>query len=554
VKLRDYQQNALDAIAREFEDKSSTLAVLPTGTGKTVLFAHVAQSASSGRVMVLAHREELITQAADKIHRVMGQRPDIEMAGRWANDSMFGRSRVVVSSIQTQIAGANGGRMRRFKPDDFGLVIIDEAHHAPARSYRKVIEHYRQNPACKVLGVTATPDRADEEALGQVFESVAFVYEVVDAIRDGYLVPISQRSVMVEGLDFSDIRTTAGDLNGADLEAVMTAEKMLHQIASPTIELSGDRKTLLFCTSVKHAEAMSEILNRHRAECARWVCGETPGDERRQTLADYAAGRFQYLCNVGVLTEGFDDPGIQVVAIARPTKSRALYAQMVGRGTRPLPGLIDGVEQAEDRRRAILLSGKTEVEVLDFVGNSGRHKLVCAADILGGKYSDEAVELATKMLHEDGQGNVIDALEKAQEELDRKAREAEEAKQREIANRAKVVGKARFQTRNVNPFDILSIQPVREHLWDAGKTLTEKQITMLQRAGIPTENLSVAEARRLCQEIVSRWKSGKCTFKQAAMLKRFGYSTDCSMMEASRVIDAVKAAGWRVPRGEEAMV
>ena len=171
MRMRPYQREALQAIKREWESVTSTLAVLPTGTGKTILFASLIRSEFPARALVLAHREELIFQAADKVQRVTGFQCEVEMANYRADLSggLFGGPQVVVSTIQTQCSGADGsGRMSRFDPRMFGLLIIDEAHHTTAQTYRRVIDYYRQNPQLKVLGVTATPDRADEQALGQV--------------------------------------------------------------------------------------------------------------------------------------------------------------------------------------------------------------------------------------------------------------------------------------------------------------------------------------------------------------------------------------------------
>jgi len=343
--LRPYQSAASDAIFKEWQENDSTLVVMPTGGGKTVLFADVIRRVFPRRALVIAHREELIFQARDKIQRVTGLSADVEMGEYRAEGGLFGQARVVVSTIQTQCSGGDGGgRMAKFDPQRFGVLIIDEAHHATSPSYRRVIDYYRTNPALKILGVTATPDRADEAALGQVFQSVAFDYEVLDAIHDGWLVPIEQQMVHVEGLDYSSIRTTAGDLNGGDLAAVMEAEKNLQQMASASLAIIGPRRALVFTASVKSAEMTAEIFNRHRAGMASWVCGKTDREERRRVLAGFAAGKVQVVCNCGVLTEGFDDPGVEVVLMGRPTKSRSLYAQMVGRSTRPLPGVVDGPE------------------------------------------------------------------------------------------------------------------------------------------------------------------------------------------------------------------
>src|SRR5215472_576959 len=395
MKLRPYQSAAAEAVFKEWLENDSTLVVMPTGGGKTILFADVIRRVFPRRALVIAHREELIFQARDKIQRVTGLQADVEMGDYKADGGLFDSSRVVVSTIQTQCSGGDGGgRMGKFDPQRFGVLIIDEAHHATSPTYRRVIDYYRSNATLKVLGVTATPDRADEEALGQVFQSVAYDYEVQDAIHDGWLVPIEQQMVHVEGLDYSGIRTTAGDLNGGDLAAVMEAEKNLQQMTSASLSIIGQRRALVFTASVKAAELTAEIFNRHRSGMAAWVCGKTDREDRRRTLAEFADGKVQVVCNCGVLTEGFDDPGVEVVIMGRPTKSRSLYSQMVGRSTRPLPGVVDGPETAEARKAAIGASAKPSCLVVDFVGNAGKHKLVTSADILGGKFSEEALERA----------------------------------------------------------------------------------------------------------------------------------------------------------------
>jgi superfamily II DNA or RNA helicase len=543
MNLRPYQSAASDAIFKEWEDNDSTLVVMPTGGGKTVLFADVIRRVFPRRALVIAHREELIFQARDKIQRVTGLAADVEMGEYRAEGGLFGQARVVVSTIQTQCSGGDGGgRMSKFDPQRFGVLIIDEAHHATSRSYRRVIDYYRTNPALKVLGVTATPDRADEEALGQVFQSVAFDYEVLDAIHDGWLVPIEQQMVHVEGLDYSSIRTTAGDLNGGDLAAVMEAEKNLQQMASASLTIIGQRRALVFTASVKAAEMTAEIFNRHRAEMAAWVCGKTDRDERRKVLADFAAGKIQVVCNCGVLTEGFDDPGVEVIIMGRPTKSRSLYSQMVGRSTRPLPGVVDGPETADERRAAIAASAKPSCLVVDFVGNAGKHKLVTSADILGGKVSEEALELAlARTLKAGGPVKMAEALDEAEAELQEQKRLAE------AARRARLVATARFTTQTVDPFDVLHLDPVKPRGWDNVKQLTEKQRSLLAKQGINPDNLSFSQGKQLISEIFRRWDGKLCSFKQAKVLRKYGFNTEVSFAEASATIDALAKNGWVRP-------
>ena len=547
--LRDYQRNISDSVFREWQDVNSTLVVAPTGTGKTVIFSDIIRRAFPRRAMVIAHREELIWQARDKIQRATGLTCEVEMGEYKAHgdSNLFGRASVIISTIQTQAAGGDGGgRMSKFNPQQFGVLIIDEAHHAAAPSYKRVIDYFRSNPRLKILGVTATPDRADEEALGQVFESVAFNYEILDAIRDGWLVPIEQQMVNTT-IDWSGIRTTAGDLNGADLAAVMEAERSLHEIAAPSVEIIGSKRALVFASSVKCAEALASIFNRHRAGMAAWVCGKTPKDERRKTLADFNAGKIQVVCNYGVLTEGFDDPGVEVVIMGRPTKSRALYSQMIGRATRPLPGIVDGheLDTPEARRESIANSPKPNCLIVDFVGNSGRHKLITSADILGGNVSDEAIERAVAKVRKAGKPvRMSEALEEEEELI--KA-EREKRRLEEEARKARLVARVKYTTQRIDPFDVLQIKPVKPRGWDIGKVLTEKQRGFLMRAGIDPDSIPYSQAKQLIGEILHRYKAKLCSLKQAALLKKFGYDTNVTFEQASEIITTLKNNGWRRP-------
>jgi superfamily II DNA or RNA helicase len=521
---------------------------MPTGCGKTVVFSHIIQQWPNGRVLVLAHREELIRQAADKIHKVTGVAPAIEMAAERADMGMFHTDRVVVSSIQTQIAGpGERRRMQRFRPGDFSLVIVDEAHHAVSKSYRAVLAHYQQNPHCRVLGVTATPDRHDERALGQVFESVAFRYDLADAIRDGWLVPIRSSSVYIKDLDYSHIHSAAGDLNGAELAAVLEDERMAQEVALPIVAESRGRKTLVFAASVKHAEQLADIINRKAPNSARWICGKTDRETRRHLLRDYAEGRFRFLINVGVFTEGFDEPSIELIVLARPTKSRALFAQMVGRGTRPLPGIVDNIDSPQDRVTAIAHSPKASVEVLDYEGNCGRHKLITTADILGGVYDAEVVELAIRKAREKGResdGEAVDVMAN----LEAARAEVEAEKVRDVHRRRNVLARVDYAKQAVDLFDALDLEPRRERDWDRSKPPSRKMIDLLERNGVAhPEALAHGQARQLVGEIIRRHREKRATFKQARLLKRFGYPTDCSFAQASATIDAIQKNGWRRP-------
>ena len=544
-ELRNYQAEAVESIFSEWSENDSTLCVMPTGTGKTVMFSDVIHKITPARSLVLVHREELVWQAVKKIE-ALGIETSVEMASLRASSSTLHRTQVVVSTVQTQCAGKNGARMTRFDPMDFGLVVCDEAHHFVSPSFKKVLDYYRTNPRLKVLGCTATPDRADEMALGKVFQSVAYDYEIMDAIHDGWLVPIEQQLVTIEGLDFSQVRTTAGDLNNADLAAVMEAEKNMQGVSSAILEIAKDKRTLVFTATVRQAELMAEILNRHRVGMADWVCGATPKEDRRRKLQEFSCGQTQVMCNCGVLTEGFDEPNIKVVVQARPTKSRCLYSQQIGRGTRPMAGIVDGWDNEIQRKKAIRDSDKPSLLVIDFVGNSGRHKLMTTADILGGKVEDEVMKRALKRAKDSSAPVRMDVL--LEEEIEKMRKEAEERRNREASRKAHLIGKAKFSMKTVNPFDALEITPARTRNWDTGKTLTEKQRGLLLRQGINPEGMPYAQSKQLLNELFRRWHGNLCTAKQATLLKKHGYSThDLKMKDASALIDALARNGWRRP-------
>jgi superfamily II DNA or RNA helicase len=537
MKLRPYQEKAVESVFNQWQGHDSTLLVMATGTGKTVVFSEIVRRIG-GRALVIAHREELIWQAVQKL-RGIGMEANVEMADLVADANFWDESPVVVSTVQTQ-----SQRMTRFDPYRFELLVIDEAHHATASTYRKTIDYYRQNTNLKILGVTATPDRADKEALGQVFQSVALDYEILDAIKDGFLVPIEQQLVVIEGLDFSSVRTTAGDLNGADLALVMEAEKNLHGIVSATLDIIGERKTIVFAVTVKQAEMYSEIFNRHKPGMSDWVCGKTPKDKRREIFRKFGTGETQILVNVGILTEGYDNPSVEVIAMARPTKSRCLYSQMVGRGTRTLPGVIDQSDDAEERRNLIAQSQKASCLVIDFVGNAGKHKLMTTADILGGKVS----QLAVQRVLQKAKGKALDMIQALEEEEAKLRAEIEERKRREMAKKAHIVGVAEFSTKEISPFDIFHLEPPRVSNFNNNRILSPGQSAMLRRNGIDPNKITPAQGHHLCGEIVRRIKERLCSFKQAKLLKKHGYETkNLTMQDASKLIDALAKNNWRRP-------
>lgn len=568
MNLRSYQTHALNGnekwpgIFPAFASGArSVLVDMPTGTGKTVLFAGAIRKVFPKRALVFAHRQELVWQARDKIERVTGIRADVEMGEHKAtlDEGLFHpRASVIVSSVQTLIAGGDGGgRIGKFDPADFGLLIIDEAHHAVSASYRRVVDYFQTNPNLLTIGVTATPDRADEQALGKVFDAVAFSYEITEATKDGWLVPVDQQMVSIESLDFSQVRTQAGDLNGSDLAALMAAEKNLHGVASATIDIIGNRQGIGFAASVNHARMLCEIFNRHRFGMSAWVHGGTDKDERKQIVNKFTRGDIQWLWNCGVFTEGFDMSGVEVVSMARPTKSRALYAQMAGRAMRPSDSIARRLGELPDipslRRSLIARSKKPACLVIDFVGNSGRHKLISTADILGGDLSDAAAASAIEFARRTGKAvRMADKIEEEEEKIER----IKQKRLEEEARRSRLVAKAAYKTQTIDPFDVLQIKPAKVRGWDEGKKLSDKQRNVLRKAGYDPDKMDYSRGSQLCRILCERWENKKCTLKQAALLQKCGWSpkeaSDMGFEQASKALDQAAKNGWKKPEHYEA--
>jgi superfamily II DNA or RNA helicase len=538
--LRDFQSDALDAVHKSFEEFQSALICMPTGCGKTHVFTHmINERMHLGRTMVVAHRLELVQQAYKKIVDITGRHPEIEMASSWADRHDSWRAKTVVASVPTLARG----RIERFDPNEFSLLVVDEAHHAPAVTYRRVIDHFTQNPKLKVLGVTATPDRSDEKAMGMVFEDAPYNYTIVEAIEDGWLVKPRQRFVHVEGLDFSQVGKTAGDLNGSQLEAVLNYEKVLHGIANPTYEMTSHMKrVLVFAASVAHAERLAEIFNRYEPDCARCVSAGTPESDRESVFNDFSTGQFRYLVNVGITTEGWDSPGIEAVIMARPTLSRCLYAQMLGRGTRPYPvKIVDRESTAEARKQAIARSAKPQVEVLDFVGNAGRHSLMSTLDVLGGDY-DEGTIQAARIRAEKGPDadKGIDPTEALSQERDLE-------KAAEARKRKRVMATAKYSTQEKDPFKQYNVTPCVLYGWDRDRQVTEKQANILRREGVDINEMPRKHASQILDAIFKKYREP--SDKQIGCLKRAGYSEDelksMDRKACSKLITKVKENEWR---------
>lgn len=485
---RPYQAQCIENVEKAFELHCAVMAVLPTGTGKSFIFSQLMSRFRPKRSLILSHRGELVFQGARQAEYT-GMDIAIEKADFIASAGLFNRADGVSASIQTMVS-KNGDkqRMHKWKPTDFGLIVADECHHFNAKTFKSVIDYFRNgNPEIKIFGCTATPMRSDERALGMVFEHCAYRYEILSAIEDGWLVPVKTLGLHVDDLDFSHIKTSDGDLNQAALGALLMQEKPMHKIAQGVLEavfslepntlhgipveewesyLTGHdtapRSTLCFTPTVAHAKALTEIFNRVVFGIAEWICGKTREEDRNTTNERFKSGRIPILVNCGTHTEGVDVPRAEII-VPKPTKSHSLLIQMIGRGFRPAEvggkSIVDQYPSADERKAAIVKSRKPMCLVLDFYGVNGRHKLVTPSDVLGGKYPEEVRELARENAR--AKMRPVDMTEEMKAAEKQLRIRAEEERRREAAKAKKVVGRVKYKVTSIDPFDNTSAAPVK---------------------------------------------------------------------------------------------
>ena len=533
MQLRDYQHEAVSKIIDAlFRPGSSTLGVAATGMGKTVVLSYVVDHfAQHGRVLILAHRAELIRQAVKTVERITGHRAEVEMASDRADINLYNKAQIVVASKDSLAF-----RMEKFNPKDFSLIVTDEAHHAVARRYRKIYDYFRDgNPDIRHFGVTATADRLDGVGMGTVYDSVAFDYGIRYGVENGWLVDVVPKRIANVNVDFTKVKARAGDFNIEDLDRELSKHKIVWGMANAIVGESGDRRCLVFCVTVRHAMMLAEIINQKKPGTAEIVSGKTPKDERVEILRKFEAGEIQYLCNVDVLTEGFDSPGVSMVAMCRMTQSRAKYVQMLGRGTRVLPGVVDGIEDRQARLAAIGGSPKADLLVLDFYSLTGKHKLVTAIDVLAGDEPDN-VRAELKMMAADTEKPTRDMVDEAKERIAQREKDAKAEMAKRLAN---VEAKVSYSSiEGADPFDVLDVTPPQRSWLPRVNPPSDKMRKLLEKNGIDTTDMSKTEAGRLCGEIIKRFKTNKPTFKQEFYLKSNGIDTaGMTKADASMALD-----------------
>lgn len=517
MKLRDYQQGAREAIQNEWDKGiKKTLLVLPTGTGKTIVFSKVIEDRvkKGERVLVLAHRGELLDQAADKLEKSTGLKCATEKAEQTSLCSWY---RVVVGSVQTL---QRDKRLNNFTKNHFDTIVIDEAHHCISDGYQRVLNHFDE---ANVLGVTATPDRGDMRNLGTYFESLAYEYTLPKAIKSGYLSPIKALTIPLE-LDLSTVSQQAGDFKASDLGNAL--DPYLESIANEMVKVAKDRKIVVFLPLVKTSQKFTEILNTKGFRAAE-VNGESK--DRAEILEDFDNDKYNVLCNSMLLTEGWDCPSVDCVVVLRPTKVRSLYSQMVGRGTRLYPG-------------------KNELLLLDFLWHTERHELCHPAHLIA--ENEEVAKAMTKAIEESGMPMDLEAVEKQAVEDVVSQREEALAKQLEEMKRRKrkLVDPLQFEM-SIQAEDLSSYVP--SFGWEMSPP-SEKQVKTLEKLGIlPDQVDNAGKATKLLERLDKRREEGLTTPKQIRFLEQRGFQHvgTWPFESAKKLIDRIAANGWKIPSG-----
>ena len=520
MKLRPYQEEARTAIQQEWENgRKKTLLVLPTGCGKTIVFSKVIEDRVrlGERVLVLAHRGELLDQASEKLEKSTGLKTALEKAENTSLGSFF---RVVVGSVQTM---QREKRLSKFPPNYFDTIIIDEAHHAISNGYQFVLKHFEDS---KVLGVTATPDRGDMKNLGSYFESLAYEYTLPEAIKSGFLSPIKALTIPLQ-LDLTSVAQQAGDFSTKDLGTAL--DPYLHQIADEMVKHCSNRKSVVFLPLVKTSKKFRDILNEKGMKAAE-VNGESR--DRAEVLEDFENDKYNVLCNSMLLTEGWDCPSVDCIVVLRPTKVRSLYSQMVGRGTRLFPG-------------------KEELLLLDFLWHVERHELCHPAHLIAG--SDDVAKKMTENIEEAGLDGLAVDIEQAEVQAEKDViAEREEALAKQLAEMRKrkqrLVDPLQFEM-SIQDEDLSSYVP--SFGWEMGPP-SEQQVTALEKLGIMPDAIDNAgKASLMLDRLQKRKEAGLATPKQIRLLEQRGFKNvgTWPFESASKMINRIAANGWRLPAG-----
>jgi len=509
MELRDYQKEAVIKTIEVLKEKKNPLIIMATGLGKTIIFSEIARriAKNNKKNIIIAHREELIDQAINKIYNQSGIIADKEKAKYFANTT----SKVIVASVQS----LKKERLHRF-PNDFRLLTIDEAHHAPAKSYKQIINYFS---TANVLGVTATPDRADNKQLGDIFDEIAYEYPLHKAIRDNWLVKIIGKKVTDFDIDLRGLNIVRGDYTDKDLAAVMI--NYIKPIAINIKEQTEGLKTMIFMPNVESSRLLAEELNRIGLKAA-YLFGGHKTKERKKVLYDFSHGNITHLASCNLFLEGFDEPSVEAIVMLRPTTSRPLYAQVVGRGTRLHPG-------------------KESLLLVEFTYNSDKLKLVTPFELFAtAGYEEKIRKRAEKLLDENGT-DLLETLDKTRERY----YSLLGVKERLIVKKYNFVAFDPFATAELVGEDISGEFDIHYNGKKLTGHITMKQAEILSRYNIVNlEKLTKAQASKLIDILFNKGYKpyfGPATPAQKRFLTMKGWdSKNMTKAQAAMLISRIK--------------
>lgn len=493
MEPRPYQSAFIAAVEGGWSQFKKQLGVAPTGSGKTIIFSWLAKrqhERDKGRTLILAHREELIDQAIAKLHSATGIFAEKEKAESYASRN----APVVVASVQTMQRRADTWPENHFK-----LVVVDECHHAIANSYQSVLSRFHDH--ANVLGVTATADRGDKKSLGSYFENIAYEIPLIELIKQEFLCPITIQSVPLK-IDLSEVHSLAGDLDSGELGHVL--EPYLGQIAQAIKKYAGIRKTLCFlpliATSRKFVGCCAEA-----GISAEHVDGES--SDRKEKLVAFARGDFQLLSNAMLLTEGYDCCPISCIVVLRPTRSRPLYAQMAGRGTR-------------------IADGKDNLLLLDFLWMHERHALVHPASLIAG--TEEEAEEMTRLAEAKADALPDDVAESLPLDLMDLQGEVQTAREESLRKKlaAMVDRKERFISAEEFAIrhHVLAVAEFEPTMKWHSEPITEKQSLWLGKAGVNVDTVSgKGQASKILDVYFTARKLEPASAKQKWVMRSHGW-------------------------------
>lgn len=538
MELRPYQKDSVNAIFDEWQNHKSTLVIQATGTGKTIVFSEVTKRLreQDKKILILAHRSELLEQTQNKL-ALFNVDSVLEKAENHAN---IGADNVVVASIQSI---SRDDRLNNYPQDYFDAIIIDEAHHSASDTYLKVINYFSN---AKLLGVTATPNRADVRNISDVFETVAYSYNTKDAIDDGYLSPISIRRIPIT-IDLSNVRTSCGDFLSSDLQD--TLEPYLGQIADELKDKAQGRKTIIFTPTIAIGEQMATLLEEKGFNSC-CVSSKNTKEERADIIKKFHIGELNVITNSMLWTEGFDEPSVDCIINLRATKSESLYRQILGRGLRLSPE-----------------TNKENLLVLDFLWHSGRkgYDVLSPIDLFIDK---SRMDIADAILNEEDEEI---SLEDLQSKADAKYLLAENLKN---ASKKTFMGNKFEEVQNPfikyyyddNELDCIVISndkavtfytdeemyewtPLRK--WEL-TPCSDKQKEFLKNAGFDLDHIPYKGlGAKLIDNVIRSREKNKCSFKQYEILKRKGFINvqKWTKEEVAVMIDKIANNHWRLPYG-----